>query len=98
MVLECLQLNQSKFYYKLLTLCLLVSSADDLCKQFGPISGPTKCWAQFGSNLFDTLKVFLKEFSKKLILKKNQLTTKKYAKFPSRQRVKFTVLACDSMV
>ena len=25
-----------------LTLCLLVSSADNLCKLFGPISGPTK--------------------------------------------------------
>ena len=25
-----------------LTLCLLLSSADNLCKQFGPRSGPTK--------------------------------------------------------
>ena len=36
-----------------LTLYLLVSSADNLCKQFGPRSG---------SKLFDTLIVFLKEF------------------------------------
>ena len=28
-----------------LTLYLLVSSADIFCKQFGPISGPTKCRA-----------------------------------------------------
>ena len=39
------------------TLCLLVSSADDLCKQFGPISGPTKRQALSGSKLFDTLMV-----------------------------------------
>ena len=39
-----------------LTLCLLVSSADYLCKQFGP-----------RSVLMNTLKVFLKDFSKKLI-------------------------------
>ena len=51
-------------------------SADNLCKQFGPRSG---------SKLFDTLMVFLKEFLKKLILKKNQQTTKKHKKSPSRQ-------------
>ena len=28
----------------LLTLCLQVLSNDNLCKQFGPRSGPTKCW------------------------------------------------------
>ena len=33
----------------LITLCLLVSSADNFCKQFGPRSGPTKCWAWSGS-------------------------------------------------
>ena len=35
-----------------LTLCLLVSSADSLCKQFGPISGQKNCWALSGSKLF----------------------------------------------
>ena len=39
-----------------------MSSTDDLCKQFGPRSGPTFCWARYGSNLFDTLMIFLKEF------------------------------------
>ena len=29
---------------KLLILYLLVLSADNFCKQFGPRSGPTKCW------------------------------------------------------
>ena len=28
----------------ILTLCLLVSSADNLCKQFGSRPGPTNCW------------------------------------------------------
>ena len=27
----------------LFNLCLLASSADNICKQFGPRSGPTKC-------------------------------------------------------
>ena len=62
----------------------LVSSADNLYKQFGPRSGPTKCRACSGSKLFDTLVVFLEFFSKKIILKKNQQTTKKHAKLPSR--------------
>ena len=51
-----------------LTLCLQVSSADNLGKQFGPRSG---------SKLFDTLMVFLKEFFQKLILKKNPAENKK---------------------
>ena len=50
-----------------LTLYLLVSSADNLCKQFGPRSGATFL---SGSKLFDTLMVFPKDFFKKLILKK----------------------------
>ena len=39
---------------------LLVSSADNLCKQIGPRSGQTKCRAWSGSNLFDARMVFLK--------------------------------------
>ena len=39
----------------------LLSSTDNLCKQFGPRSG---LWS--GSKLFDTLIVFPKEFLKKL--------------------------------
>ena len=43
--------------------------------------------ARSGFKLFDILMVFLKEFFKKLILKKIsiQQTTKEHAKFPSRQ-------------
>ena len=71
-----------------LNLCLLVSSADNLCKQFGPRSGLTKRRAWSGSNLFDTQMVFLNEFFKNKWFWKNQQTTKKHAKLPPRgQRV-----------
>ena len=53
---------------------------DNLCKQFGPRSGPTFCRALSGSKLFDNLKVFLKEFFKKDIFEKNQGTPIKHAK------------------
>ena len=68
-------------------------SADNLCKQFGPRSGPTKCRAWSGSKLFNNLMVFLKEFFKKVDFEKNLQTTKKHPKLPSRQRAKllFTV-------
>ena len=46
------------------------SSTDNLCKQFGPRSGPTKCCVWSGSKLFDAVKVFLNLFLFKLILKK----------------------------
>ena len=38
---------------------LLVSSADNLYKQFGPRLGPTKGRAWSGFKLFDTLMVFV---------------------------------------
>ena len=50
-------------------------SADNLCKQFGPRSGPTKRRARSGSRMIDTLVVFLKQYSEKLILKIKQQTT-----------------------
>ena len=70
-----------------LTLCLLVSSADNLCKQFGPRSGPTKCRAWSGSKLFDILKCIPERFFPKSWFEKNQQTTKKNAILPRRQRV-----------
>ena len=53
-------LNSGQWYRRKchFTLGLLVSSADNLCKQFGPRS------ALSGSELFDTMMVFLKEFFK----------------------------------
>ena len=65
------------------TLRLLVSSADNFCKQFGTRSCPTKCRAWSGSKLFATLVVLLSEgiFQKKLIFKKfsrRQKSTKNY--------------------
>ena len=71
-----------------LTLYLLVSTTDNLCKQFGPRPGLTKCWAWSVSLLFNTLMVFLKEnFQKKLILK-NTTATVQTTKKACRQRFK----------
>ena len=47
------------------TLCLLLSSASNLCKQFGLRSGRTKCWACSWFKLFDTLMVFLRDIGLK---------------------------------
>ena len=70
-----------------LNLCVLMSFVDNLCKQFGPRSGPTLCRAWSGSNVFATLMVFLKEFFKNVNFEKNQRTTKKRVKLHSIQRV-----------
>ena len=53
----------------------LDSGADNLCKQFGPRSGPKKCGAWSGFNLFDTQIVLLKVFEKN-DFEKNQQSTK----------------------
>ena len=58
------------------TFCLLVSSADNVCTQFGLRSGLTKRRAWSGSNLFDTKMVFLEEYLKNGRFWKNQQTTK----------------------
>ena len=50
---------------RIITLCLLVSSTDNICKQFGPRSGLTLSRAWYGSKLFDSLMVFLKEYLKR---------------------------------
>ena len=52
-----------------------MSSADNFCKQFGPRSSMTRCWAWSGSKLFDTLMVFLKEFFEKVHSENSQQTT-----------------------
>ena len=54
---------------------ITLSSADNLCKQFVPRSGPTKCRAWSGSKLFDTLMVFRKEILEKVNFEKNEQTT-----------------------
>ena len=59
-----------------LTHCQM-SSADNLCKLFGPRSGPIECHACSGSKLFDNLMVFLKDFFEKVDYLENQQTTKK---------------------
>ena len=60
-----------------LNLCLLMSFADNLCKQFGPRSGPTESRACSGSNVFATLMVFLKEFFKNVNFHKKSADDKK---------------------
>ena len=65
-----------------LTLCLLVSSVYNLCKQFELRSGPTKHRASSASNLFDGTP---EQIFRKSILKKNQQTTKSHEQIPSVQ-------------
>ena len=61
---------------------LAASESDNLCKQFVPRSGPTKCRAYSGFKLFESLVVFMKNlFEKKIILKTNSV-----CKIPSMQR------------
>ena len=69
---------------RMVTHYLLVSSADNICKQIEvPRSGWTFCQAGVGSNLFDTQMLFLKEFiEKNIFLKKNPLDKKAHEKFP----------------
>ena len=64
-----------------LTLCLLVLSANNLCKQFGPRSGPTGHQAFSESRLFDTLMVFLNNFAKKLDFEEKISRQQKASKF-----------------
>ena len=63
--------------------CDILLFADNLCKQFGPKSGPTECRSWPGSKPFDTLIVFLKGFFvKKLILKKSADGDKNMKNYP----------------
>ena len=55
----------------------LLSSADNLCKQFGTTSGLTKCRSWSGFKLFDTLLVVLKECFEKVNFENSQQTTTK---------------------
>ena len=57
----------------MLNVCLLVSSADNLCKEFGSRSG---------SKLMDILIVFMKEILKKLILKNINRQHKSMQNYP----------------
>ena len=68
-----------------LTLCLPVSSADSLGKQFGPRSDRMNCRAWSGSKLYDILMVFLKEFFQNVNFEKKQQTTKKRENLHSMQ-------------
>ena len=66
----------------ILWLYLLVLSADNICKQFGPRSSLTKHQAWSGWILFDTPMVSLKEF-----FEKGQQTTKSMKNFQGGQGI-----------
>ena len=68
-------LRVKSFLFIPLTLCLLMSSADNLCKQFGCRSGPTLIWYS------------RKNFLKELIFEKKSADDKNHEKLLSRQRV-----------
>ena len=72
------------------TLCRLVSSADNLCKQFGPRSG--LIWIQ-AVGQSDGIPGRI--FRKKNDFEKNQPMRKKHAKLPSRQRVNHDYIGPD---
>ena len=72
-------------FFEPLTVCLPVSSAYYLGKQFGPRSGPANRRACSGSKLFDILMVFLKEFFQKVNNEKKSAEDKKNEKLPSMQ-------------
>ena len=59
-----------------LTCYLLVSSAENFCKQFGPRSGLTNCRAWSGPKLFLTLIVFRKLFFEKVDFEKKSADDK----------------------
>ena len=54
-----------------------LSSADNLCKQFGPRSGPREHWSLTESKLFDTLIMFLKKCFENVNVEKSEQTTTK---------------------
>ena len=65
--------------------CYLYFLPDNLCKQFGPRSGPTKCWVWSGSKLFETNSILKMFFEKVDFLNKIYGQQKKHAKFPIMQ-------------
>ena len=64
------------FICLILSLIADLSSADKLCKQFIPRSGPTECRFWSGSTPFDTERIFLKKSA--------------HEKLPSMQKVEYS--------
>ena len=73
-------LTEIRFRHKLAS-CYFLSSADNLCKQFGLRSGPSR------SKLFDTLIVFLNFFLENFNFEKVSRRQQKHEKLPSMQRL-----------
>ena len=64
-------ISNNKKKRAILTLYMLVSSADSLCKQFGPSAGLSKYWAWSRSKLFDIDRIAERIFWKPLSWKNN---------------------------
>ena len=72
----------------------LVTSSDNLCKQFVPRSGPTERRTRPGSKLFDTLKVFLKVIFENIDLKRKSANDKRLQFYPVGKEFKtFSLVA-----
>ena len=63
---------QGSEYNFVLVFCLLLSSANNICKQLEPRQGSTFYRASSGYKLYDTLIVLLEEFFEKVNFEKNQ--------------------------
>ena len=81
-----------------LLICLQVLSADNLCKQFGPRSGPTDHLAWSGLKLFATLMVFKKKESKKLILKKVRSWQNSVKNYPVCKEIKLNFMVNTKII
>ena len=91
---ECLKYGNQEVFFISFTLSLLEAIADRLCQQFGPKSGPTKCWSWSGYKPFDTLKVFLKEFWKSWFWKKSAVDNKRMKNFPASKEFMSSETRC----
>ena len=74
------------------TMQRISSSADNLCKQFGPRSGPTECRSRSGPKQLDTLMVFLKVFFEKVNFEISEQTTdfKRMKNYPACKELRAT--------
>ena len=77
-----------------------MTSADNLCRQLGPRSGPTKCQADLSRyKLFDTDCNFLKQFLQNADFEKILLTSKKNNnKMQREQKVKMLNLTKKALI
>ena len=66
-----------------------MSAADNLCKEFGPRSGPTECQSLPESKHSNTVIVFLKEFFEKVNFEKSADDSKRMIIYPACKELIF---------